>query len=231
MLFSEWIVGAGFIAGFVGSLHCVAMCGGLVGVVSAAMKTSARRAVVYWSGYHAGRIISYTIAGVIVGGIGSQVSGLFPMHRAHVIGAMIAGVFLIILGGHVAGWWHLLVKLEAAGGRVWQKIVPKLTKVLPPRMYRHAIIGGLLWGWLPCGLVYSTLVLAATAADPIGGGLTMAAFGVGTLPMLLMMGVLAEQLEKFKRVVWLKVVAGLTLSVIGALMVLDVMPIHIHHGM
>ncbi len=226
MPFSELTVVAGFTAGFAGSVHCVVMCGGLVGVVAASMKISMRRAVVYWGGYHIGRIISYTIAGVIVGAIGGAVSGLFPIHRSHTVGSFIAGLFLIILGGHVARWWDLLTRVEMAGGRVWERIVPIFGRVIPPRMIRHAVIGGLLWGWIPCGLVYSTLVLAATTADPIGGGLTMAAFGMGTLPMLLAMGALTGPLEKLGQIVWLKQTAGGILCVIGTLILLEFIPLH-----
>ena len=223
---------AGFIAGFAGSVHCVVMCGGLVGVISASMQVSFRRAIVYWCSYHFGRILSYTIAGIVVGGLAGQVANLFPMHRAHVIGAYIAGLFLVILGGHVAQWWNLLNAVEKAGGNLWQRIVPSFSKILPPRLHRHAIIGGLLWGWIPCGLVYSTIVLAATTADPVSGGLTMFAFGVGTLPMLFAMGALANQMERLKQLPWLKGVMGSALCVFGALILLGVVPLGMErHGM
>ena len=227
MQFDELIIVSGLIAGLVGSVHCVVMCGGLVGVISASLKSSRRRAVTYWVNYHFGRILSYTIAGILAGSITGQISSLFPVHRAHVIGSMIAGIFLVILGGHVAQWWNLLSVVETAGGRLWQKIVPIFAKIVPPKALHHAIIGGLLWGWIPCGLVYSTLVLAASTADPINGGLTMAAFGIGTLPMLLAMGMVAKQLEKLKFQNWLRMLSGTALCALGVAVALDVVPLHI----
>ena len=232
MQFDELIIVSGFIAGFVGSVHCIVMCGGLVGVISASLKSSKWRAAIYWVNYHFGRILSYTIAGILAGGITAQISSLFPIHRAHVVGSMIAGIFLVILGGHVAQWWNLLSVVETAGGRLWQKIVPIFAKIVPPKGLQHALIGGLLWGWIPCGLVYSTLILAASTADPVNGGLTMTAFGIGTLPMLLAMGVLAKQLEKLKLQIWLRVVSGTALCALGVAVVLDVVPLHVGmHGM
>lgn len=229
MLTGDIAIFAGFVAGFAGSIHCVAMCGGLVGVISSSMRTSFRRSLVFWSSYHFGRILSYTIAGAVVGGVAGQAANLFPMQRAHLIGSLAAGLFLVILGGHVAQWWNLLKIVEKAGGRLWQKIVPVFSKYLPPRLYRHAIIGGLLWGWIPCGLVYSTIVLAATTADPVNGGLTMLAFGVGTLPMLFAMGALADQLERLKSLTWLRGVMGAVLCVFGGLIFLGVIPLHVGH--
>ncbi len=226
MPIGELTIVAGLVAGFAGSVHCVAMCGGLVGVISASMKASPKRAVIWWSSYHCGRIFSYSIAGALAGGVSGQIGGLFPAHRAHVAGALIAGIFLIILGGHVARWWNLLAALEAAGGRLWQKIVPAFSKIVPPRMHRHAIIGGLLWGWIPCGLVYSTLVLAATTGDAILGGLTMAAFGIGTLPMLLAMGALAEQVKRAGNLFWMRTASGTVLCALGAAVFLGVVPLH-----
>lgn len=208
------------------------MCGGLVGVISASMQTSFRRSVVYWCSYHFGRVTSYTIAGIVVGGVAGRAVDLFPIDRAEVIGSYTAGLFLIILGGHVAQWWNLLNVVEKAGGRLWQRLVPTFSKVLPPRLHRHAVIGGLLWGWIPCGLVYSTVVLAATTADPLRGGLTMFAFGVGTLPMLFVMGALAGQQERLNRLPWVKGVMGTTLCVFGTLVILGFVPLHAeHHAM
>ncbi len=217
---------AGFVAGFAGSIHCVAMCGGLVGVVSATMKASPGRALIYWSCYHFGRISSYIIAGMVAGGVAGMVADIFAIDRTHDVGSIIAGIFLIILAGHVAQWWNLLSIVEQAGGRLWQKVVPLFSRYLTPKLHRHAIIGGLLWGWIPCGLVYSTLVVAAASTDAIGGGLTMAAFGIGTLPMLIVMGVVAGQLERFRKISWLRNVFAILLCALGAAILVGILPLH-----
>ena len=224
---NEWSIVAGFVAGLAGSVHCVAMCGGLVGVIASSMKTAFGRAAVYWSGYHSGRIVSYSVAGLVAGGLASQVTDLFPMLRAHSIAPMIAGTFMVILGGHIAQWWNLLSVIEKAGGRLWNRIVPEFSKILPPRLLRHAFVGGLLWGWIPCGLVYSTLVLAGSTADPIQGGLTMLAFGIGTLPMLFLMGAVADRITKLKSMRWPRTVVGAGICVFGSLIIVGMLPIHV----
>ena len=222
----ELTVIAGFVAGFAGSVHCVAMCGGLVGVIRSAINSTPRKVALYWCSYHTGRITSYAIAGAIVGGIAGQVTLLFPPARAHVAGSIIAGLLMIVLGGHIAQWWNILSAVERAGGRLWQTLVPVFAKTLSPRLQRHAFIGGLLWGWMPCGLVYSALLLAATSTNALSGGLTMAAFGVGTLPMLIAMAFLSGQMERVKSFVWLRRVVGGSLCALGIAVFVGLVPLH-----
>ncbi len=229
MSLSELFPIVGFVAGLVGSVHCVAMCGGLVGVISESMNASFRGAIKFWGSYHFGRITSYSVAGVVVGGATGQVGQLFPIERSEMIGSLIAGLLMVILGGHVARWWNLLSIIEQAGGRIWQKVVPLFSRFLSPKLYRHAIVGGLLWGWIPCGLVYSTLVVAAATADPVAGGLTMAAFGIGTLPMLFGMGAMAGQLQKLKGLTWFRTLMGVTLCIFGVVIFLSMVSPHIGH--
>ena len=204
-------------AGVIGSVHCIGMCGGIVGVISASLKNSKRASMFYWSGYHSGRIFSYSVAGFLAGVFGEQIYKLFPMERTHEVGAMISGLFIILLGMHIAGWWRALTKLEVLGARLWQKISPYLLKLLPPRALKHALLAGVFWGWLPCGLVYSVLILTATTGSGTYGAVIMLVFGLGTLPMLFGMGFIAHKLTSLKIGLWLRNLFGITISGFGVI--------------
>ena len=227
---NELFIAVGFSTGLTGSVHCIAMCGGLVGVISGSMKVSPKRAALYWIGYQSGRIISYTIAGFLVAGIASQAASLFPFERSHDAGALIAGFFLVILGGHIAGWWTVLRWIERAGGRLWGKIIPKLTRFFSPRLIRHSVMGGLIWGWIPCGLVYSALGFAAVSNSVWLGGLTMLAFGLGTIPMLIALIAVSSQVERLRRFSSIKTFTGAAVCILGGLVMTGVLPIHFMHA-
>ncbi len=225
---NELFPAIGFITGVVGSIHCVAMCGGLVGILSAALQSSGR-ALAYWAGYHGGRILSYSLAGLLAAGTVAQISNFFPIERAQSAGAIIAGMFMIVLGGHIANWWSLLSVVEKTGGRLWNRLVPYFSKLLAPSVLRHAIVGGLLWGWIPCGLVYSTLAFAATSSNALLGAATMFAFGLGTLPMLLFMAAASHQSLRLSQFTWLRRIAGFSLCAAGGGILLGAVPLHIAH--
>ena len=144
-----------------------------------------------------GRIASYAVAGAITGVIGQQVGRIgahpFPF------GALFSGLIMLALGAHLAGAWGGLRVLEQWGALLWRRIEPLGRRFLPVRSTAGALGLGTVWGWLPCGLVYSALVLAAAQATPGAGALTMAAFGFGTLPMLLAMGGAAPRLSTWTR--------------------------------
>ncbi len=226
MSFSEFPIFAAAIAGLAGSIHCIGMCGGLVSVLSKSLKNSSRRTLSFWCAYNGGRILSYSIAGLTVGGAGELVYALFPMQRAHVLGAMIAGAFMIALGVHIAQWWKAMSVFERAGGKLWQKLTPIFAKYLPARFLRHAFVGGVIWGWLPCGLVYSVLALAAVSGNAIYGAAIMMAFGIGTLPMLFAMSAISGRLAKLQTQIWVRNAFGVVVCTLGILVFLGLVPIH-----
>jgi sulfite exporter TauE/SafE len=102
---------------------------------------------------------------------------------------------MVVLGLYLAGWWQGLAWLERAGAVVWARLEPVGRRFLPVRTPAQAFLLGLIWGWLPCGLVYSVLVWSISTADPVYGAMLLVSFGLGTLPNLLAMGVLAERLS------------------------------------
>jgi hypothetical protein len=130
------------------------------------------------------------------------------VHQAQLTLQLLAGLFMILLGLYLAGWWMGLARVEQAGGRLWRRIEPLGRRLLPVRTPARALGIGLVWGWLPCGLVYSTLVWAMGAGGALNGGLLMLCFGLGTLPALLAMGAFAATLAGFIRRPWVRQVAG-----------------------
>jgi len=99
------------------------------------------------------------------------------------------------MGLYITGWWFGLSKVEQLGGVVWKRIQPLGNRFIPVQTPWHAGLLGLLWGWLPCGLVYSVLVWSISTADPFYGAALLFCFGLGTLPNLLLMGVAATSLS------------------------------------
>ncbi|MCU0936162.1 MAG: sulfite exporter TauE/SafE family protein [Gammaproteobacteria bacterium] len=187
------------LVGLLGAVHCAGMCGGIVGALSFTLpperQGSLRRMLPFLLAYNAGRVSSYVLAGAAFGGLGAAATGaLGGLKVAEATLSVLAGLFMVALGLYLAGWWRGLAHLERAGGRLWRRLEPFGRRLLPVRSGRDAWLLGLLWGWLPCGLVYSVLVWSLAAGSAAGGALLMASFGLGTLPTLLTLGAAAARL-------------------------------------
>ncbi len=185
-----------FVTGFLGSAHCFGMCGGISGLFAvnvnvAAMKTQFPKAIAY----NVGRVLSYAILGAAVAVIGKTLVSGIPDIAAPVRFA--SGALIILVGLQLAFGWRILLPLETAGAKIWSKIAPAARGLVPVESLAQALGLGLIWGWLPCGLVYSVLLLAATTAEPASGGLVMIAFGLGTMPAMLATGLSASKLAQF----------------------------------
>lgn len=175
--------------GLLGAGHCVGMCGGIATGLGLA---SGDRATPLVLGYNLGRVLSYSVAGVIVAALGywgREYLALGPVLR------ILAAVILILMGLYLADWWRALVYLERLGTRLWRWIQPLGRGLLPVRTFPRALMLGMVWGWLPCGLVYSALAYAATASSPWQGGMMMAAFGLGTAPAMVAGGLFSSRLR------------------------------------
>lgn len=196
------------VVGLLGGVHCVGMCGGIVGAISLGTPGEARARWPMLLAYNLGRVASYTLAGAIAGGLGLFFSGLLPVRQAQQVLLGFAGVFMILLGLYLGGWWSLLSRVERMGGVLWKRIEPLGRGLLPARRPAQALVLGALWGWLPCGLVYSVLIWSVSAGGAGEGALLMLAFGIGTLPNLLAMGAAAAQLQRFVRLPWVRRAAG-----------------------
>ena len=233
---AELAVLSAFLVGLLGGVHCAAMCGGIVGAISfrncavtvrGAQTTTARP--IYHLAYNAGRIGSYTIAGTIAGLIGSGGLLFDNLLPARTVLYVLASLMVLAQGLYLAGVWQGLAHLERAGGRIWIHIKPWSRRLLPLDSASKAVALGALWGWLPCGMVYSVLTIAVASAHPIDGALTMFAFGLGTLPNLLAMGLAAERVRPLLRNVRLRRLAGAVIMSLGAIgLVRAVQPTHDH---
>ena len=203
-----------FITGLVGGVHCVGMCGGIVGMLSLGQQPTTKKPSLLHHlplllGYNFGRIVGYISAGAIVGGLGATLLSLSDLNQSKQILSIIAAIFMLLLGLYLAGLWNALTKLEAVGAKLWQLIEPLSRRFIPVNTVGRAISLGFLWGWLPCGLVYTILIMSLSAGSALEGALLMLAFGLGTLPNLLAMGVIANKLVKWTRNPTVRLIAGL----------------------
>ncbi len=208
---SSWLTA--FIVGLLGGVHCFGMCGGIVAALSLGVREDFReqqkKLLRLQLMYNFGRIMSYTLAGFVAGTLGFFAHDLSGMEGVRVSLQLIAAVIMVALGLYLGGWWFGLLKVEQMGSGLWKYIEPIGRKLIPVQTMSAALALGLVWGWLPCGLIYSVLIWALAVADPVKGALLMLSFGLGTLPNLLLMGVFAAQLGQFLKKVWLRKVAGI----------------------
>ncbi|KXI22663.1 sulfite exporter TauE/SafE family protein [Photobacterium sanguinicancri] len=188
---------AAFIIGLMGAGHCLGMCGGVAAALTMGMPNQQKNnRWHYLLMYNLGRLLSYTIAGGIIGGAFAGVATLSGSSYALISLRLFASVMMIILALYLGQWWQGLVKIEKVGHILWKRIAPKANTFLPLKSPMAALPFGVLWGWLPCGLVYSTLSWAAVSGSLVSGSLVMLAFGLGTLPAMLVVGGLASQLKQ-----------------------------------
>jgi uncharacterized protein len=204
--------------GFLGSTHCIGMCGGIISALNAGLppfhaRSNVLRAL-YNLLYNMGRIISYCLAGAGIGLLAEQ-SATLVMDVVLPIGSLIAGAFLISLGFYIGGWNSAIVWLERMGQGFWRIVQPLGKYFMPVRSPLHAFGLGLVWGWLPCGLVYSALALAMVAGSPTDGAMVMLVFGLGTLPMLMLMGPGAAYMKDLIRNTTLRRGAGVAVMLFG----------------
>lgn len=231
---NELTIVAAFMIGLLGSTHCIGMCGGIVGALTMGLpettRQSAFKLLPYLVTYNSGRLISYTLAGLIVGLLSSSAGSFFQIGQFP-IGGIVGGLFMVALGIYIGGWLQTMAPLERLGGHFWRKIEPLGRRFMPVKSPVQALGLGFIWGWLPCGLVYSTLAWAATSGDAANSALLMLAFGAGTMPMLLVMGGFAEKLQRFTRHKWTRYVAGIMLIAFGAMILSKALSGGHQHGM
>jgi uncharacterized protein len=217
-------IGAAFLLALLGGAHCAGMCGGVVGALHLTRSPHLSAATLAF-GYHAGRLTSYTLAGLGAGILGgaAYASDILPV-QVFLLGA--GSAMLLLIGASLLGRREWLKRLEPVGARLWRTLAPFARKVYPPRTRTQAYAAGLLWGWIPCGMVYAALPLALTSGDAGGGAAVMAAFGVGTLPAMLMLDLAASKAGRVGRTdpgrgtfttarAWLRPLAGATIVAFG----------------
>jgi uncharacterized protein len=204
-----------FFMGLFGGAHCVTMCGGVVSVLCSATPRALPRKTLYVLAYNAGRIAGYVSLGAAFGAIGSLSSGIFPLGGVRLALRGFAAVLMLAVGLHLAGFPSLVRSVEALGAPLWRRIRPLAERLLPIRSPLRAVVVGMLWGLLPCGLLYGALAIATSSGSAIGGGATMLAFGAGTLPVMLTMGAIAESVAVFARRPLVRRIAGAVVLAFG----------------
>ncbi|MGB0712020.1 MAG: sulfite exporter TauE/SafE family protein [Gammaproteobacteria bacterium] len=182
-----------FLAGLFGGVHCAGMCGGVLGALAFGLPAEVRERGTtmfpYVFAYNLGRISTYAILGALIGALGAYAGDAAASYGAWKGLRVIAGLIMVAMGLYLAGWWFGLRHVERWGGLVWSKLEPLRRLVLPVRSVPQAFLFGMVWGFLPCGLVYTLLIWALAAGGPIQGMGFLLAFGAGTLPVLLLIGV------------------------------------------
>ncbi len=225
----DWAILASlFMVGLLSSgAHCLGMCGGIISALTMAIPAEAR-AKRWWLllSYNLGRIFTYGLIGLI----GGFAASWFDHWGGGVWLRWLAGLLLIAMGLYIANWWRGLIYLEAAGRYLWAYIQPLGKALMPVTSAPRALLLGAIWGWLPCGLVYSALGSAVAQAQPLESALVMVAFGLGTLPMLMATGFAANLIGGFVQSRALRSLMGLLIIGYGVWTIYAVGFGHQHHA-
>jgi sulfite exporter TauE/SafE len=222
-----------FVVGLAGSVHCVGMCGGIVGALSATAKPTPPRAVIpiasatatgmlpHVLAYNAGRIGSYMLAGALAGGLAGGARSLISLTGVQAGFYWLANLMLIALGLYLMNAWQGLAVLERGGRVLWQRaqptMAPMMRALMPADQPHKSFALGALWGWLPCGMVYSALATAMLSGSAGNGASVMLAFGLGTLPMLTGLGLLGARLQRAMQNRRVRIGCGLLVLAFGAI--------------
>ena len=222
-----------FLLGFFSTMHCIGMCGGIIGALSLSLPVEVRnnkpKLFSFVLSYNIGRLTSYSIAGLIAGAVGTTVLQSTGFDQGHAILQGIGISMMVAIGIYLTGWLPQLATVEKIGIPVWKRLEPISRRLVPVASIPKAIAYGLIWGWLPCGLVYFVLIWALTAGDAMHGALIMLAFGAGTLPTLITAGFMTSWLTRFARSTRARQVVGIIIIVM-ALGSLFIPMEHGHHG-
>jgi sulfite exporter TauE/SafE len=221
-----------FLIGLLGGVHCVGMCGGIASAfsvatpsrrpfpVAVATRTSPFSVMADGSprvlAFNAGRIASYMLAGALAGLLGS-VPALLNIAALQTAGYWLANLMLVALGLTLMNVWHGLTRLEAMTQRIWRHVQPLMRRLLPVHSVWQATALGGLWGWVPCGMVYSVLMTALLTGSAAQGAMVMLAFGLGTLPLLFTLGLLGTSMQTWPQQPVVRRLAGLLVLLFGLL--------------
>jgi uncharacterized protein len=214
---TELSLAAAFVAGVSGSLHCLAMCGGISGALgmrARAQGHSAPGALLHALLYQGGRLFSYSLAGALCGAVGALLLRVLNVVLMAMWLRVLAGIVMMLLGLQLLFGWRLLAPIEQLGYRLWRAVSPLAQRTQLNNGWLQSLALGALWGWLPCGLVYSMLLLGVLGGTALQGAEVMLVFGLGTLPMMLGSSLMASQLARGAAQHWRRL-GGITLLVLG----------------
>ena len=205
---------AAILIGLLGSSHCLVMCGGIASALQLSVPAEQRRRGWYFPLLlSAGRLTTYALFGALVGYFGitaMQVTGASMLWLR-----LLAGLLLIAMALYISRLWFGLTLLEKIGQGLWQRLQPLSKALLPLDSANKAYRYGLLWGFLPCGLVYSTLSWSLASGSALKGAALMLGFGIGTLPALLAVGSAANALRQLKANMLFRYATAAILAIYG----------------
>lgn len=206
-------VPAAIVLGLLGGTHCIGMCGGISAALAFALgpEVPAWRRYLLLGGYNAGRLAGYALLGAVFAGLTGGIAGSGGLSLLRVL----AGLLLVAMGCALGGWFNALAPLERIGQRAWAALQPLARRLLPVNRLWKTLVAGLFWGWLPCGLVYSTLAWASVSGSAGRGAALMLGFGIGTLPAVLATGVFGDALRRQLQRRGLRRLAGIAVIAFG----------------
>jgi sulfite exporter TauE/SafE len=197
------------------------MCGSIIGTLTLSLSPEIRNnktsLLPFVFNYNLGRVTSYTIAGGLAGVVGVLIAMPFGELHGHRILQLLSALVMMSAGLYIAGWFPRFAYIEKIGTHFWKKIEPFGRKLIPVKTHTQAYLFGMIWGWLPCGLVYSALTLASTAGDVSKSALLMLAFGLGTLPAVMGVGIMTSILTRLSRTQRFKQIVGLFMIALALL--------------
>jgi sulfite exporter TauE/SafE len=227
---------AAFAMGLFSSLHCIGMCGSIIGALTLSLDQTIRNnkasLFVYLLNYNMGRILSYSLGGVVIGVLEYFLLQPFSEGQAHRVLQIFASVIMSCAGLYIAGWFPRFAYIEKIGAHWWRIVEPYGRKLIPVKSRIQAFLFGMIWGWLPCGLIYTALALAATADSIQHSALTMLSFGLGTMPAVMGVGIMTSFLSKLAKMQRFKQAIGVGFIFLALLSAFPwLYPMRIHHLM
>lgn len=211
---------AAFVIGIASSAHCLGMCGGIAGLLSSTTSNRQQLPLVVIL-YNLGRLSSYTLMGALLGTLVYSLNDLAALNGLLTFLRILSGLLLIMLGLYIARAWFGIQKIEAIGRHVWRFIAPLANRLVPLKNPFYALPLGFLWGWLPCGLVYSMLTWSLAAGNGWQGGLIMLAFGIGTLPSMVMTTMSTGFFNRLSIPFYVRAFAGMLITLYGVYVIGD----------
>lgn len=208
------------IAGLSSSAHCFGMCGGMAGALGMHARSVARAGhnlVATAALYQLGRLSGYMALGALFGLLGMALSMSLNLGRISNVMRIVSGALLVLIGIRVLFRFNVLASFERVGARVWRRIQP-LAGRANGNAFARPLLLGLMWGWLPCGMVYSMLMLAATSGSASNGSAVMLAFGIGTLPSMLTSTLAGSSVQRLLAQRTSRIATGVLLTAFGAWM-------------
>jgi hypothetical protein len=222
------------IMGLFSALHCLGMCGSIIGTLTLSLRREIRdnkaQLLPFVLFYNFGRISSYTLAGYVAGLVHNVLMLPLGEGQGHRILQIVSALIMAGAGLHIAGWFPRFAYIEKGGGLIWAKLEPFGRRLIPVQTLPQAYIFGMIWGWLPCGLVYAAVTLATTAGNEVRGALTMLAFGIGTLPAVVSVGLMTSLLVRLSSMKKFRQFAGISLIILALLAAFPWMNPWMQHG-